>query len=364
MINIIPYYYFGAMISIFLLFFIRHNNSFDSKINHYFIAATLCAMILIVVDAVESILAMRQEPSIWRVVCSSVGYVLRPMAIYFVLRIAIRRVSSKIKQMTIIPLIIDIIVSFSALFCDLFFGYDANNQFYRGPLGYTPFIISGIYGILLIMSTFKLVKSSHKEEALFLLVIALNGVIGTALETFYQLDAILPSCIAVSVSFYYMFFHTYQNSRDVLTGALLRRRFYLDSDKWEAQLSGVISIDLNELKQVNDRKGHIEGDKAIVTLASTIHAILPRQASLYRTGGDEFLILCKRLKMSDMEKIALKIREEMSKTPYSCAVGIAEYHSEEGLDAACNKADAMMYEDKIHIKGEKYRIKYRTSERV
>ncbi|MDO5291589.1 MAG: GGDEF domain-containing protein [bacterium] len=364
MINILPYYYAGTIMSIFLLFFIKHNNSFDSKINNYFIAATLCVLVLEVVDAAESILALGSDPSIWRVFCSSMGYVLRPMAMYFILMIAIRTVQRKIKWMITIPLVVDAVVSFSALFCDIAFGYDGNNQFYRGPLGYTPFVISGIYGILLIVSTFRLVKSAHKEEALFLLLMAINSIIGTALETLYQLDAIIPSCIIVFIAFYYMFFHTYQNNRDVLTGALLRRRFYLDSEKWKTQLSGIISIDLNDLKQLNDRKGHIEGDKAIVALASTIHRLLPRHATLYRTGGDEFVILCRRLSIREMEQIISDIRERMSETPYSCAVGIAEYNDLEGLDTICNRADAKMYEDKIRVKGEEYRIKYHTLECV
>ena len=260
--------------------------------------------------------------------------------------------------MVSIPLVIDFLVSFSALFSDKAFGYDANNQFYRGPLGVTPFIVGTFYGILLVASTFWFVRSSQWEEGIFALLIALISGMGTVLESRYKLHGILPSSLAVCLGFYYLFFHTYQNDRDVLTGVLLRRKFYQDANKWGSSVTGVVSIDLNGLKQLNDHYGHNEGDKAIRTLAACVKAVLPRKASFYRTGGDEFMMLCRKMTEEDIAETIHRIRHKMKETEYSCAMGYAMFDFEQGLEAVCHKADKNMYENKIQIKGEKYRHKY------
>lgn len=57
------------------------------------------------------------------------------------------------------------------------------------------------------------------------------------------------------------------------------------------------------------------------------------------------MILCVRKERSDVEKLISDIRSELSKTPYTCAIGAA-YISGEDLDSVCARADAEMYKDK------------------
>lgn len=57
------------------------------------------------------------------------------------------------------------------------------------------------------------------------------------------------------------------------------------------------------------------------------------------------MILCIKKEQSDVEKLISDIRSELSKTPYTCALGAA-YISGEDLDSVCARADAEMYRDK------------------
>ena len=357
-LSIIQYYYIGVMASLFLLFFIVEKNSFGWEINRWFILAAFCTLLLSFTNAADTVLDAKPYPTTARIFFASCGYVLRPAVAYLTVQIVIRKMTRSVKWYISIPLVIDFLVSFSALFSDKAFGYDANNQFYRGPLGVTPFIVGIFYGVLLVASTFWFVRSSQWEEGIFSLLIALISGMGTILESRYSLRGILPSSLAVCLGFYYLFFHTYQNDRDVLTGVLLRRKFYQDAKKWGSSVTGVVSIDLNGLKQLNDHYGHDEGDKAIRTLAACVKDVLPRKASFYRTGGDEFMMLCRKMTEKEIAETIRRIRHKMKETEYSCAMGYAMFDFDQGLEEVCHKADKNMYENKIQIKGEKYRHKY------
>ena len=53
-----------------------------------------------------------------------------------------------------------------------------------------------------------------------------------------------------------------------------------------------VSLDRNNLKEINDSQGYDGGDKAICTMARVVEAEFLPNCYLYRTGGDEFMILC------------------------------------------------------------------------
>lgn len=346
------------MASLFLLYFIFVKNSFSWEINRWFILAALCTLLLSFSDAADTILSTKPYPTTLRSFETACGYVLRPAVAYFTVQLIIRKTSRRTKWLVSIPMLADILVSFSALFTKVAFWYDSHNQFHRGPLGITPFIVGTIYGALLVCSTFWFVHKSQWEEGIFALPIVVISAAGTVLESLYSLHGILPSSLAVCLGFYYLFFHTYHNDRDALTGVLLRRKFYLDAQKWGGSVTGVISIDLNGLKELNDHLGHHEGDKAIRALAGSVESVLSRKASFYRTGGDEFMILCRKMSEGEIEKTIKHIRLKMIQTKYSCAIGYAMLQTDAGLEEACHRADEDMYENKIQIKGEKYRKKY------
>ena len=117
-------------------------------------------------------------------------------------------------------------------------------------------------------------------------------------------------------------------------------------------LTAVISIDLNDLKRFNDENGHAAGDTALCTIVACIQNILPRGCHLYRTGGDEFMILCSRVSKDDVPALIDHMRRELSKTLYCCAIGFATPDADEDFEHICSIADAAMYANKKQLKGE------------
>ncbi len=124
----------------------------------------------------------------------------------------------------------------------------------------------------------------------------------------------------------------------------------------------VVVIDINNLKKVNDKYGHKDGDELIIIVANAIESAFGKRAS-FRIGGDEFVAL---LRYTDKDKVVEcinKTREliDANKENYpaddwrsniSIAIGMAEYRKD--IDKSYNDvfiaADENMYENKKNMK--------------
>lgn len=349
--EIIQQNFIALVVVLFLIMFIMTNSNFDKKTNRLFLASALCLLILIIEETLEVQLAQEPTYSSLRVLLSAIGYTLRPTTVFFLVMITDRTLSKRLSMLAI-PIIINAFVSFSALFGDWSFSYTANNEFVRGPLGMTPFIVGGFYVFILLYRTIRDSRKGGATETLTLAAIGLLTLIATVMESVFGFRGIQCACGGISIVFFYLFLHTNQNNRDILTGALTRRKFYLDAAKYNNTLSAVISLDLNDLKKLNDNYGHLEGDKALLTITTIIKKHMNKRRALYRTGGDEFMILCYRMSEQEVKDLIKLIRADIDRTQYSCAIGYALHNNNDELDTTCQVADDEMYKNKLVMKGQ------------
>ena len=142
-------------------------------------------------------------------------------------------------------------------------------------------------------------------------------------------------------------------SIDPLTSLLNRQSYYNDMKSTFRNVAAVVSIDMNDLKYYNDIYGHEKGDIALTTIASILIKEFKFHAGVYRVGGDEFTIFYYDLtEIGVLERIKA-MKDELSKTEYTCAFGYAMKRSDLTLDKMINLADARMYDDKKLIKTKK-----------
>lgn len=80
---------------------------------------------------------------------------------------------------------------------------------------------------------------------------------------------------------------------DPLTGLSNRKGFELLFDRHSASALGLLALDLDNLKTLNDRHGHAAGDAALVALARALRASVRASDVVARLGGDEFVVLVK-----------------------------------------------------------------------
>jgi diguanylate cyclase (GGDEF)-like protein len=119
---------------------------------------------------------------------------------------------------------------------------------------------------------------------------------------------------------------------------------------------GILFLDLDQFKYVNDTMGHATGDILLQTVASRIKKILPKHAILARMGGDEFTLLIPRMDTSDLAAHTSEAIIEVLKSSFplnhnevyiTTSIGISIY-PEDGRDAdtLMKNADAAMYRAK------------------
>ncbi|WP_353107387.1 HD domain-containing phosphohydrolase [Acetoanaerobium noterae] len=143
---------------------------------------------------------------------------------------------------------------------------------------------------------------------------------------------------------------------DQLTG-LFNRRFFEEELKRVDTLRnypiGIVMIDVNGLKLINDAFGHASGDELIKTVSDLIQKELRSDDIVARIGGDEFSLIMTKVNEPDL--ISLKSRLEHSTKsrtiqdiPISIAIGYALKHEENiPISQVLNSADVMMYQNKL-----------------
>ena len=125
----------------------------------------------------------------------------------------------------------------------------------------------------------------------------------------------------------------------------------------------VLMLDLNYLKQTNDRYGHSAGDILLMRLASVICRTFPLSA-VYRIGGDEFTVVlkdteyeCREAKLTELEQ-RIRANNEQAQEEYmriSVAWGMAEYEKDQdrSFEEVYRKADRSMYQMKQRMHEQK-----------
>ncbi len=172
-------------------------------------------------------------------------------------------------------------------------------------------------------------------------VAALSDIAAVALRNSRNLEALR-----------YVSFH------DQLTG--LYNRHYIANEIRRLDLSRehpitIISADLDNLKKVNDSRGHAEGDLYLQACARLFKETLRGFDLLARVGGDEFALVLTRTDRKTGEDIMKRINNNVEKynqtqtaLPLSISMGLAVSESAaQPLEETFRDADGLMYKDKL-----------------
>jgi diguanylate cyclase (GGDEF)-like protein len=131
-----------------------------------------------------------------------------------------------------------------------------------------------------------------------------------------------------------------QLEQTAMTDALTKigNRFALDADFLELDGEGMLTMwDVNGLKQINDQKGHLAGDRYLLEFVAAFQN--ESQDKLYRVGGDEFVSL--HPPKTDLALLYVRVRDQF---PHISAGWANLDHRD--LDAVLRQADKAMYLEK------------------
>ena len=134
---------------------------------------------------------------------------------------------------------------------------------------------------------------------------------------------------------------------DLLTGLLNRNAMNEMLEEIDASKPyGVIYADVNGLKLTNDTKGHAAGDALLREAADILRGEFPC-GSAFRAGGDEFVIIIDGISKEDFYARVDKLKKISHGRPTAVFAAGGFYDDElHDLNAAMQKADKLMYDDK------------------
>lgn len=145
---------------------------------------------------------------------------------------------------------------------------------------------------------------------------------------------------------------------DPLTGCLNRSQLadILNSqiqmrERYE-RVSSLVLIDLDYFKTVNDRWGHLAGDKVLKEMALRVRKRLRESDQLFRIGGEEFMVVLPETRQKDADTLAHQLLTSISARPFlddirvTASASVAEVTQGETWSVWLNRADQALYEAK------------------
>lgn len=157
-------------------------------------------------------------------------------------------------------------------------------------------------------------------------------------------------------------------NKDALTG--IRNKISYDShianikkklDKGDNIEFGIVMVDLNDLKVINDKYGHSNGDVALIKLSTLVCGVFAH-SPVFRIGGDEFVIIVQNIDYKRVDILVNEFKEKIKglqddeylapQEKISAAIGYALYDKniDKDIESLFTRADEEMYACKRHMK--------------
>lgn len=131
------------------------------------------------------------------------------------------------------------------------------------------------------------------------------------------------------------------------------------TSKEGAQGFSIIIIDLDDFKLINDKNGHLAGDKVLIYVAKLLKSLVRSGAKVYRFGGEEFIIVLNKTQLDAAVEIAKRVESAIAKNKLkyktniiqiTASLGVTQYKKGDSYEALFQRADKAMYDAKANGK--------------
>lgn len=256
-----------------------------------------------------------------------------------------------------ITAIVTLLIGLNFLY-PLIFSVDAFNVYSREFFMWSLVAINSIVHLHLIYAAYKNRSSIPREIVSAILLFIFVPAITAGFQVLIFGAFILWPMMAVTLVMVYIFLETISTSKDYLTGLFSRFRVdqMVDHQIVRKNDFGVLMIDINDFKLINDTYGHRQGDKTLIAFSNVLKNVFVNEKMVARYGGDEFLIVTNLLSEKDFEGYCQILKERVTEIA-SFSIG---YHGTDQCEditygSMLNGADLKMYAQKKKEKLEKYK---------
>ena len=291
--------------------------------------------------------------SLARPLLTATKYSLYPLILFLLMQIiSVDSVSKRADLLLLIPEFISVPFFYTSQWTRLICWYSDENGYHGGPLNYWPYILFAFYVVVFLIRNFIYFKRYSPINRLALLFIVLGSSGGVILYLVFEVTDDFGAVFTSAILLYYVCVYIQMARIDPMTTLYNRQSFYQDIINRAGRITGVMSIDMNELKYINDTFGHEAGDKALMEVSRIFWENCGPNGVVYRVGGDEFIVIY--IGTTDKEPYAAMeaMQKKLAETPYICAFGYASKAPDVDVESAMREADRLMYENKAVIKRE------------
>lgn len=339
--------FLSVVATLFMGFFLVVNKKYEPVLTSFFKPMFYFLIILIIVDNIDYNMYDGHISPMTHTLVVFIGYNVRILILLRLVTIMDYNITGHVRKSLSIPLITNCVVLLLSFNTHMVFWFDNTGAFQRGPFGYSTHITMIAYLVYALNLAQISYKKRSKAEAILIIMESFLAVLGTIIEVIFPIRGILAGVIALSMVFYYLHLHICKFYKDPLTGALNRASFYADLKQYEGNITAIYSIDLNGLKTANDTYGHEAGDTLLKTATESLQQCMLPQCYLYRTGGDEFVILCIGLGKHQVQKLTAKLFDCQNN---GCDFAFGMHEFTKDSQTTFRMADDAMYTNKRNMK--------------
>ncbi|NDL66999.1 GGDEF domain-containing protein [Anaerotalea alkaliphila] len=150
----------------------------------------------------------------------------------------------------------------------------------------------------------------------------------------------------------------YLSMVDHLSGAYNRAKLDVEMRRWQdgkenaGNPFSIIMFDLDHFKKVNDRHGHMAGDRVIVGVADMVRKNIRESDVFARWGGEEFVVLLPGTEINYAREVAQRLRQKAEdlRVPgvpsVTCSFGVAQRRTGESMESLVQRVDKHLYRAK------------------
>ncbi len=205
--------WFSSLAPIFGLCFLfllnLRSKTLDVRSRRIFYAILLLEAAELIVANIEFALSDLTYHTMWRDVCSAVGYITRPLIfMLLILMLAPKKRTPLQNTLLYTPAVVATIAACSVFFTDVFYYYTPDNIFERGPLGYTPIACVIIYMVMMVAVVRQKVLIRYIDFGLTVLIVAYMAI-SMFVETAFNVHNVGRTAMVYCTMFY---FYLYQSS--------------------------------------------------------------------------------------------------------------------------------------------------------
>lgn len=211
-----------------------------------------------------------------------------------------------------------------------------------------------------------LLKTKYIEElGLYLIVeVKIENFTQEVTKTFYfnLITSLLVTLLVILIILYTIKTHNkelhYLANNDALTDLSNRRTFNINFERVlnqyqrDSRDKGVILLDIDNFKNINDTYGHLVGDKVLKRIAKNLKEIIRKSDYVSRWGGEEFSILLMDANIEQTQEVSDKIKRafendlELSrliKGSVTASFGLTIFKENDDMSSVMTRVDAALY---------------------